>query len=36
MQDFIIINGREIIVDSCGGDVDWYYEIDRILDKIDE
>jgi hypothetical protein len=34
MQDFIVIDGREITVDSFGGGIDWYYELDRIIDKI--
>ena len=34
MQDFIVIDGREITVDSFGGGIDWWYELDRIIDKI--
>lgn len=34
-QVFIIVNGQEITVDSLGGETDWYYELDRIIDNID-
>ena len=36
MQDFIVIDGREITIDRFGGGTDWWYEIDRIIDKIYE
>lgn len=34
MQYFIVIDDRSIAVDSFGGDVDWWYELDRIIDNI--
>lgn len=34
MQSFIMINGRELPIESFSGDYDWYYELDRIIDKI--
>ena len=36
MQDFIVLDGREITVSSFGGGTDWWYELDRIIDKIYE
>ena len=36
MQTFIVLDGREITVDSFGGGIDWWYELDRIIDKIYE
>ena len=35
MRDFIVYQGREITHDSFGLSADWYYEVDRIKDKID-
>jgi len=36
-QDFIVLeDGREISVCNMGGELDWYYELDRIIDKIYE
>lgn len=34
MSDFVVINDNCITVDSFGGGVDWWYELDRIIDKI--
>ena len=34
MQDFIVIDGYTITVDSFGGGTDWWYEIDQIIDNI--
>lgn len=36
MSDFIVYQGRDIMHDSFGGETDWYYEVDRIKDKIDD
>ena len=36
MQDFIVIDDYSITVDSFAGGTDWWYEIDRIIDKIFE
>ena len=36
MQTFIVINDYSITVDSFAGGTDWWYEIDRIIDKIFE
>ena len=35
-QLFIVVNGREINVDSPGGETDWYYEVDKVIDNIYE
>ena len=35
MSNFIVINKIPITVDSFGGETDWYYIIDRFIDKID-
>ena len=34
MSEFIVFEGNEIQVSSIGGECDWYYPIDLILDKI--
>ena len=34
MSDFIVFGGNEIQISSLGGECDWYYPIDLILDKI--
>lgn len=34
MTTFIVFEGNEIQVSSIGGECDWYYPIDLILDKI--
>ena len=34
MSDFIVFGGNEIQISSVGGECDWYYPIDLILDKI--
>ena len=34
MSSFIVLDGRTIQVDGMGGMTDWYFEIDRVLDKI--
>ena len=34
MQDFIVIDDKTVTVDHFGGDVDWWYELDRIIDNI--
>ena len=34
MSEFIVFEGNEIQVASIGGECDWYYPIDLILDKI--
>ena len=34
MSDFIVFGGNEIQISSSGGECDWYYPIDLILDKI--
>lgn len=36
MQDFVVVEGKHVTVDSFGGGYDWYYEIDRILDNISD
>jgi hypothetical protein len=36
MQDFIVIDDYSITVDGFAGGTDWWYEIDRIIDKIFE
>ena len=36
MQGFIVIDDYSITVDSFAGGTDWWYEIDRIIDKIFE
>ena len=36
MSTFAVIDGRSIQVDSFGGETDWYFEIDRILDRVYE
>ena len=33
-QDFIIVGDRHIQVNGMGGMTDWYFELDRIIDKI--
>jgi hypothetical protein len=35
MSNFIVINKLPITVDSFSGETDWYYIIDRFIDKID-
>lgn len=35
MSNFIVINKLPITVDSFGGETDWYYIIDKFIDKID-
>lgn len=35
MQTFTIVDGHEIELESIAGTYDWYYELDKILDKID-
>ena len=34
MSEFIVFGGNEIQISSLGGECDWYYPIDLILDKI--
>jgi hypothetical protein len=34
MSEFIVFEGNEIQVSSIGGECDWYYPIDLILDRI--
>ena len=34
MSYFIVVNGYPLQVDSFGGETDWYYELDRIIDEI--
>ena len=34
MSDFIVFKGNEIQISSSGGEWDWYYPIDLLLDKI--
>ena len=34
MSEFIVFEGNDIQVSSIGGECDWYYPIDLILDKI--
>lgn len=34
MSEFIVFEGNEIQVSSIGGECNWYYPIDLILDKI--
>jgi len=36
MQDFIVVDGHSITVDSFGGGIDWWYVLDKIIDKIYE
>lgn len=33
-QNFIVVNGSEISVDGLGGSYDWYFEVDKVIDKI--
>lgn len=35
MDMFIVVDGRCLQVDSFGGETDWYFELDRIIDKIE-
>lgn len=35
MSMFTIYEGHGVQVDSFGGETDWYYELDRLIDKID-
>lgn len=35
MSMFTVYDGHIIQVDSFGGETDWYYELDRLIDKID-
>ena len=34
MCDFIVYDGKTIEVDSFGGPTDWYYVLDKYIDKI--
>ena len=34
MQDFIVVDDHTISIDSFGGGYDWWYELDRIIDRI--
>jgi len=34
MSCFIVVNDWPLEVDSFGGETDWYYELDRIIDEI--
>lgn len=34
MSWFAVVDGRSIQVDSFGGETDWYFELDRIIDRI--
>lgn len=35
MSMFTVYDGHIVQVDSFGGETDWYYELDRLIDKID-
>ena len=34
-EEFIVVDNREISVSGMGGDTDWYYELDKIIDEIE-
>lgn len=34
MSLFAVVNGVSVQIDSLGGETDWYYEFDKILDRI--
>ena len=34
MSWFVVVDDRSIEVDSFGGETDWYFELDRIIDRI--
>lgn len=36
MNMFVVVDGHSVQVDSFGGETDWYYEIDRIIDRVNE
>jgi hypothetical protein len=36
MSNFIVLEDNMIEVSNCAGCIDWYYEVDSIIDKIYE
>ena len=34
MSEFVVCDGREIQIDSFGGETDWYYMLDKYIDGI--